>query len=35
MNEFIKLELEEASSTMQKALAHTDSEFTKIRAGKA
>ncbi|WP_304064105.1 ribosome recycling factor [Pedobacter glucosidilyticus] len=35
MNEFIKLELEEATSTMQKALAHTDSEFTKIRAGKA
>lgn len=35
MNEFIKLELEEAKATMQKAVAHTDSELTKIRAGKA
>lgn len=35
MNEFIKLELEEAKATMQKAIAHTDSELTKIRAGKA
>lgn len=35
MNEFIKLELEEAKATMQKAVAHTDSEFLKIRAGKA
>ncbi len=35
MNEFIKMELDEARSTMEKALAHTDLEFTKIRAGKA
>ncbi len=35
MNEFIKLELDEATETMQKAIVHTDSEFTKIRAGKA
>jgi ribosome recycling factor len=35
MNEFIKMELEEAVSNMEKALAHTDSEFSKIRAGKA
>src|SRR6476620_3164290 len=35
MNEFIKLELEEARATMQKAITHTDSEFLKIRAGKA
>lgn len=35
MNEFIKLELEEAKATMEKAIAHTDSEFLKIRAGKA
>ena len=35
MNEFIKMELEEAVSSMEKALAHTDSEFSKIRAGKA
>ncbi|MDA9555559.1 ribosome recycling factor [Pelobium sp.] len=35
MNEFIKMELDEAKSTMDKALAHTDLEFTKIRAGKA
>jgi ribosome recycling factor len=35
MNEFIKMELDEAKSLMEKALAHTDLEFTKIRAGKA
>lgn len=35
MNEFIKMELDEAKSTMEKAVAHTDSEFLKIRAGKA
>jgi len=35
MNEFIKMELEEAVSNMEKALVHTDTEFTKIRAGKA
>ncbi|MBC7652972.1 MAG: ribosome recycling factor [Oligoflexus sp.] len=35
MNEFIKMELDEALSGMEKALAHIDTEFTKIRAGKA
>lgn len=35
MNEFIKMELDEAKTLMEKALAHTDLEFTKIRAGKA
>ena len=35
MNEFIKMELDDAKSSMEKALAHTDIEFTKIRAGKA
>lgn len=35
MNEFIKMELDEAKSLMEKALAHTNLEFTKIRAGKA
>jgi ribosome recycling factor len=35
MNEFIKMELEDAKANMEKALAHTDSEFLKIRAGKA
>ena len=35
MNEFIKLELEEAKATMQKAIGHTDGELQKIRAGKA
>lgn len=35
MNEFIKMELDEAKSTMDKALSHIDLEFTKIRAGKA
>jgi len=29
------MELEEAVSSMEKALVHTDTEFTKIRAGKA
>lgn len=35
MNEFIKMELDDAKSSMEKAIAHTDTEFTKIRAGKA
>ncbi|MFC5283703.1 ribosome recycling factor [Pedobacter alpinus] len=35
MNEFIKMELEDAKVSMDKAIAHTDSEFLKIRAGKA
>ncbi len=35
MNEFIKMELDEALSAMEKALAHAESEFLKIRAGKA
>jgi ribosome recycling factor len=35
MNEFIKMELDEAKSNMEKALAHTVAEFLKIRAGKA
>ena len=35
MNEFIKMELEDGKANMEKALAHTDSEFLKIRAGKA
>ncbi len=35
MNEFIKMELDEAKSNMDKALSHTDLEFLKIRAGKA
>ena len=35
MNEFIKMELDDAKSSKEKALAHTDIEFTKIRAGKA
>ena len=35
MNEFIKMELDDAKSSMEKALTHTDIEFTKIRAGKA
>ncbi|MFN3403721.1 MAG: ribosome recycling factor [Cytophagaceae bacterium] len=33
--EEIQLYLDEAKETMQKALKHTESEFTKIRAGKA
>lgn len=35
MNDLIKLELEDASDSMQKAITHTESELTKIRAGKA
>lgn len=35
MNEFIKLELDDAQATMQKAIAHLNQEFLKIRAGKA
>ncbi|MEH6304849.1 ribosome recycling factor [Olivibacter sp. CPCC 100613] len=35
MNDLIKLQLEDASDSMQKAISHTESELTKIRAGKA
>ncbi|QNL51236.1 ribosome recycling factor [Olivibacter sp. SDN3] len=35
MNDLIKLQLEEASDAMEKAITHTESELTKIRAGKA
>jgi len=35
MNELISLELEDCKSSMAKAIAHTEFEFTKIRAGKA
>lgn len=35
MNEFIKMELDDAKVSMEKAIAHTDAEFLKIRAGKA
>jgi len=35
MNEFIKMELDEAKVSMDKAIAHTVAEFLKIRAGKA
>jgi len=35
MNDLIKLQLEDAGDSMQKAIAHTESELTKIRAGKA
>ncbi len=35
MNELIALELEDAQEQMRKALSHTESELTKIRAGKA
>lgn len=35
MNELISLQLEESEDLMNKAIAHTDSELTKIRAGKA
>ncbi len=35
MNEFIKMELDDATALMEKAVAHTDAEFLKIRAGKA
>lgn len=33
--EEIQLYLDEAKDSMQKALKHTEAEFTKIRAGKA
>ncbi len=35
MNEFIKMQLDEARSDMDKAVAHTEAELLKIRAGKA
>nr|WP_294900865.1 ribosome recycling factor [uncultured Pedobacter sp.] len=35
MNEFIKMELDDAKTSMEKAVLHTDAEFLKIRAGKA
>ncbi|WP_156306155.1 ribosome recycling factor [Sphingobacterium endophyticum] len=35
MNEFISLQLDECKDGMAKAVAHTESELTKIRAGKA
>ncbi|WP_207428336.1 ribosome recycling factor [Pedobacter sp. SYSU D00535] len=35
MNDLIKKQLNDAKSLMEKAIAHTDSELTKIRAGKA
>lgn len=35
MNELISLELEDCKEHMAKAVAHTESELTKIRAGKA
>ena len=35
MNELISLELEDCKENMSKAVAHTESELTKIRAGKA
>ncbi|NQD70036.1 ribosome recycling factor [Sphingobacterium shayense] len=35
MNELISLELDDCKEKMIKALAHTESELTKIRAGKA
>lgn len=35
MNELISLELEDCKEGMVKAVAHTESELTKIRAGKA
>jgi len=35
MNDLIKLQLEDASDSMEKAISHTESELTKIRAGKA
>lgn len=35
MNELIALQLEDAEEQMVKALSHTESELTKIRAGKA
>ncbi|WDF68060.1 ribosome recycling factor [Sphingobacterium oryzagri] len=35
MNELISLELDDCKESMGKAIAHTESELTKIRAGKA
>lgn len=35
MNELISLELEDCKENMGKAISHTESELTKIRAGKA
>ena len=35
MQEEINLFLEDAEDSMKKAIAHTENEFTKIRAGKA
>ncbi len=35
MNEFIKLELDDVTASMHKAIAHLSQEFLKIRAGKA
>ncbi|PRD52680.1 ribosome recycling factor [Sphingobacterium gobiense] len=35
MNELISLELDDCKENMSKAVAHTESELTKIRAGKA
>jgi len=35
MNDLIKLQLEDASDSMQKAISHTEAELIKIRAGKA
>ncbi|HAE66060.1 MAG TPA: ribosome recycling factor, partial [Sphingobacterium sp.] len=35
MNELISIELDDCKDKMSKAVAHTESELTKIRAGKA
>lgn len=35
MNELISLELDDCKEGMEKAVAHTESELTKVRAGKA
>ncbi|MBK0381172.1 ribosome recycling factor [Mucilaginibacter segetis] len=35
MSELIKKQVDDAKASMEKAIAHTDSELTKIRAGKA
>lgn len=35
MNDLIELQLEDANDAMEKAIAHAESELTKIRAGKA
>lgn len=35
MNDLIKKQLSDATNLMEKAIAHTESELTKIRAGKA